>query len=226
MNTQAPEARLNRTDGAVEIVAVFETIQGEGPFAGSPAVFVRLAGCNLRCPACDSLYTLGRNFITPLELVEWVRARRPSGLVVITGGEPFRQQLGPGVLALVQAGFGVQIETNGSLYWEDFPFDLATIVCSPKGAIDRRLEPHINAWKYVISADAVDPTDGLPTSALGMPTPPARPQSNPPGVRVYVQPADAQDPETNMANLKAAMHSCFQFGYYLSIQTHKLLGLP
>ena len=60
INTQVA-LKQSLTDGAsLQVNSVFHTIQGEGPFAGSPSVFVRLSGCNLQCPACDTEYTEGR----------------------------------------------------------------------------------------------------------------------------------------------------------------------
>ena len=55
-----PIEKVQRTfDGTLEVHSIFKTIQGEGPFCGTPAVFIRLAGCNLQCPWCDTclLYT-------------------------------------------------------------------------------------------------------------------------------------------------------------------------
>ena len=52
LNVQPPEKQVSRSDGFLDVVSVFKTIQGEGPFAGTPAIFVRTAGCNLFCPNC------------------------------------------------------------------------------------------------------------------------------------------------------------------------------
>ena len=48
---------LNETGLSLQVNSIFYTIQGEGPFAGRPAIFIRLAGCNLQCPGCDTEYT-------------------------------------------------------------------------------------------------------------------------------------------------------------------------
>ena len=56
-NTQPAEKQVKSSGLILAINSIFYTIQGEGPFAGSPAVFVRLAGCNLQCPMCDTEYT-------------------------------------------------------------------------------------------------------------------------------------------------------------------------
>lgn len=243
-NTQPAEPRLaDREDGALEVHSVFLTLQGEGPFAGTPAVFVRLAGCNLTgdlsggrstCPACDTAYTEGRKLVKPQDLLEQVKdtGNENIKLVVITGGEPFRQGLARFVEKLLWYYSHVQIETNGTLYRKDFPWDDngLSIVCSPKTPrLHHEIAPYISAYKYILQAGQVDPKDGLPLTTMGGTKRPARPllraQSGRYLEQVYVQPLDEQDPEKNAANAKAAVESCLKFGYKLSYQVHKLLGL-
>lgn len=223
LNNQPPEARTN-LDGRLDVIGSWLTIQGEGPFVGTPAVFVRLAGCQLQCPACDTRYTEGRYWREPEELLAEIEKIRPDGLVVLTGGEPFRQNIAPLAHKLWGRGYTVQIETNGGIYREDFPFSLVAVVCSPKGAIRKELRPHIAAWKYVVKAGSIDEADGLPISALDMPTRPARPEGS--KAPVYIQPCDQNDPEANQRNLEAAKESCFRHGHRLCLQLHKILGLP
>ena len=54
INKQPIEKREPSYEGTLQVHSIFKTIQGEGPFCGTPCVFVRLAGCNLQCPACDT----------------------------------------------------------------------------------------------------------------------------------------------------------------------------
>ena len=113
---------------------VFATLQGEGPFAGEPAVFVRLAGCNLRCFWCDTEFESSSWHPSMEELVERIESTRAPhcDLVVLTGGEPLRQDVSLLIDALLGRGHRVQIETNGTL-WVDLPEDeRLTVVCSPK----------------------------------------------------------------------------------------------
>jgi len=241
LNVQQPEKVVpdhtsEARAGALDVVEVFPTIQGEGPFAGVPAVFVRLAGCNLQCPACDTNYTNGRKLMTVSDLMKEIRrvgpASRPKyrelGLVVITGGEPFRQSCGPFVRALIFEGYRVQFETNGTVFdksmehwWRD-----VTLVCSPKTPlIHAEMEKRITHYKYVVEADQIDPTDGLPLSALLNGLRPYRVPTGP-KVRIYVQPCDEADPEKNRRNTQAAIDSCQQFGYTFCAQIHKIVGLP
>lgn len=229
INKQQPEPIQRIPEGAVEVHHAFHTIQGEGPFAGTPAVFLRLAGCNLQCPWCDTEYTSQRKLTMPSKVVELVisKAERRTGLVVVTGGEPLRQNIGPMCVALLRAGWLVQVETNGTLYDKDLPYDHNNfwIVCSPKmPRINPNLMPHIDALKYVLEDGHVDPNDGLPSSTLGGQLGVGRPNDTFRGI-IYVQPLDVQDDGANALNTAAAVASSLTFGHRLCIQTHKLCGL-
>ena len=234
-NLQAPEKPVYATqDGStLDVVEVFPTIQGEGPYAGRPAVFVRLAGCNLRCPGCDTNYTAGRAPTDTIHLARKVLELFPykstgivRPLVVLTGGEPLRQPVGPFVRLLNETGFGVQVETNGTIYQEDFPwYGPNVVVCSPKtGTINELLRFHVKDLKYVLRAGAVDEADGLPTSILGQGAP-ARPWGRFTGT-VWVQPEDEGDKEKNEANTEAAVQSAMKYGYRFGVQLHKWIGMP
>lgn len=214
--------------GLLDLHHMFTTIQGEGPFAGVPAVFVRLFGCNLQCPMCDTDYTSNRSQVMPHFILDAVKGMSsPSKLVVFSGGEPMRQNIAPAVRLLLEHGYRVQIETNGTLFVPDLPYDQITVVCSPKaGKINAELAPHITALKYVLHANSIDPEDGLPLKALAHPAAPrvARPPVGFEGT-VYVQPIDVNDPIENNRHLDAAIRSCLKFGYTLCLQTHKIINL-
>jgi len=226
-NVQPIEKVIFNQEGALDVVSVFSTIQGEGPFTGTPATFVRLAGCNLRCVHCDTDYTRHRQEMPILRLLNEVRHHK-NRLVVLTGGEPFRQNIGPFVRLLKKHMYRVQIETNGTLppYTPEYRWSVNivdSIVCSPKTPlVNKVLIKYVDAWKYVLEHDHVDPKDGLPTSVLGAPIRPCRPKNR---TEVFVQPADDQDAKRNQANIAAALKVCMEHGYRLSLQTHKILGL-
>ncbi len=215
-------------DGSLWVQEVFYTLQGEGPFSGQPAVFVRLAGCNLRCFWCDTEFE-SSDWTPSLEaLLDRVDTHlTPTcDLVVLTGGEPLRQDIRPLVGALLGRGLRVQIETAGTL-WLDLPDDpRLTIVCSPKtGRLNVELAPRIDAYKYVIAANEVADDDGLPTrstQARGKATRIARP---PAGAKVYVMPRDDQDPRANRENTLATAAVALRFGYTMTVQLHKLADL-
>lgn len=243
-NQQLPEKRENGDGHRLQVNSVFHTIQGEGPFAGTPAVFVRLAGCNLQCPLCDTEYTLRGGYNVP-DLVDSVNEARPywpsgrphdrtpyrvpTNLVVITGGEPFRQPIGLFIKALMDEGYRVQVETNGTLYQPcvNYTHPMLTIVCSPKaGNVNRELLPWIDAWKYVATADSLDPADGLPTHALEHPNGGKlfRPPLGHPAP-VFLQPVDEQHQEQNELNTEAVVRSCLEHGHRLCLQLHKIIGV-
>jgi len=112
---------------------IFYSLQGEGFLAGVPSVFVRLAGCPLRCRWCDTKYAwadeAGRQH-TVNDVVQSVQKKRCKH-VVITGGEPMIQpDLPKLVRELKAAGKHITIETAGIAYIPDMPCDLMSI--SPK----------------------------------------------------------------------------------------------
>lgn len=239
LNRQPITKKNNDRSAPLQVHSIFYTIQGEGPFAGTPACFVRLGGCNLRCPLCDTEYTEGVFEASPEDVVDLVQATKvhDKGLVVITGGEPFRQEA-TGLLAelLFDAGFYVQIETNGTMeppdlngmhYSLDAGHRLGVyIVCSPKtGKLNEYTAKLACAYKYVLHADHVDPVDGLPTAALNHTANPVLAKPKDPEIPVYLQPVDEQDEAANARHRAAVVESCMRYGYILQLQIHKLLEL-
>lgn len=224
----APEGRLDVFD-------FWETIQGEGPFSGRRAIFVRLAGCNLQCPGCDTDYTSKHTTYIAESLSarinsdfkhhkDCIDTSRYNPLLVITGGEPFRQNFGPFARLMLTEGWEIQVETNGTVWHDDIPMLPITFVCSPKyDYIHEELKPHIKALKYVIRAGEVD-SDGLPLYALGYKFRPARPREWFKG-EIWIQPCDEGDPARNKAYMDEAVAVCMKHGYRLGLQIHKLIGV-
>lgn len=213
--------------------SIFDTIQGEGIFSGHPATFLRLIGCNIRCPSCDTEYTNDPKQMTPHEIVDEISSKTaPNKLVVISGGEPLRQNLYPTVSALICAGFKVQIETNGTLPLPNFMEDLCDmflgkclfIMCSPKGRINHKLAPYISAYKYVLSHTYVNVENGLPTKVLDINMKLTYPPEDC-KVPIFLQPMDSQDEVINRKHLDAVLRSCYQYGYTLCLQVHKIIDV-
>lgn len=105
-------------NAVLDVHSIFRTLQGEGPFTGHSAIFIRLAGCNLQCPACDTDYTSKRSLMsvqTIIDKVNTLKIGQTIQLIVITGGEPLRQNISDLCILLYQAHYTVQIETNGTL---------------------------------------------------------------------------------------------------------------
>ena len=116
----------------MQIIEIYKSLQGESSYAGLPCVFVRTAGCNLRCVWCDSEYTFKGGQRIPVEDVEReVRRLSPDGgLVEITGGEPLLQEAE--VVALMErllaAGFTALLETSGERLLDKVPAQVVKIV--------------------------------------------------------------------------------------------------
>ncbi|MCI4458058.1 MAG: 7-carboxy-7-deazaguanine synthase QueE [Thermocrinis sp.] len=153
---------------ALKVNEIYPSIQGEGLLIGSPAVFIRLQGCNLRCPWCDQPSALffvegGVNLKVEqiLDKVSEYKIRH----VVITGGEPFAQEgLATLVKELVQRDYFVQIETNGTLWQEGLEnLENLHITCSPKWSAHWFVHPKIlqNAKELKFVVDDVLSTEVL-----------------------------------------------------------------
>ena len=117
----------------MRINEIFYSLQGEGFLAGVPSVFVRLAGCPLRCRWCDTKYAWSKEAGRRYSIDQIVRAMRqwPCRFSVITGGEPMVEPDLPQLVGqLKAAGKHITIETTGIAYIPDMPCDLMSI--SPK----------------------------------------------------------------------------------------------
>lgn len=182
-NELRPRETAKAPNFKLQVADIWYTIQGEGPFFGCPAVFIRLTGCNLACTFCDTVWDdKNDKYLEPLEIVRQVNElakptndRRQCDLVVITGGEPMRQDLLTLCSGLVANGYHIQIETAGTFWQPDLePYLIEmydgdtvpaniTLVCSPKTKhVHPKIAEHCNHWKYVIQYYKVNIFDGLP----------------------------------------------------------------
>jgi len=130
------------------VTGIFFTLQGEGPFAGLPAIFIRLAGCNrglkvgMGCEFCDTAFQVEKGVVMSFKEIATVMAEQRQGrrfvadpLMVITGGEPMMQDnLHEFVFLMKRAGWMVQIESNGDRLIAGFeePDPAVFLVVSPK----------------------------------------------------------------------------------------------
>jgi len=98
------------------VTEVFPTLQGEGRYTGSPAYFIRLAGCDVGCSWCDVKESWQVENHPQIEVDELVLGAKESGLsmVVLTGGEPCMFNLEPITYALKKEGFKIHLETSGA----------------------------------------------------------------------------------------------------------------
>ncbi|HEX7127318.1 MAG TPA: 7-carboxy-7-deazaguanine synthase [Thermodesulfobacteriota bacterium] len=217
---------------------IFYTLQGEGAQTGRPAVFCRFAGCNLwsgreadrstaACTFCDTDFVGtdgpgGGKFATPEALAAAVAAAWPGGadaargaarhaagarprpFVVLTGGEPLLQLDAPLVDALHAAGFEVAVETNGT---QPAPPGLDWICVSPKSTAELVLAAGDELKLVFPQRDA--PPERFERLAFR---------------HFFLQPMDGPDRDRNTA---AAVRYCLEHPQWrLSLQTHKLLGIP
>jgi 7-carboxy-7-deazaguanine synthase len=202
---------------------IFYTLQGEGANAGRAAVFCRFAGCNLwsgreqerakaDCQFCDTDFVGtdgegGGKFATANELADAcanVAGGAGATFIVLTGGEPMLQVDGVLIDALHARGFTIAIETNGTL---PVPRAIDWICVSPKAGTDLRQRSG-DELKLVFPQADLDPETvaGLAFSHR------------------YLQPMDGPDAK---ANTDRAIAYCKAHpGWRLSVQTHKLLGIP
>lgn len=219
MNTQKVVKR-NANKQQLNVHSIFETIQGEGIFVGHPSTFVRLYGCNLMCPMCDTDYTSTLALMSPEDVLLKVGSNK---LVIITGGEPLAQDISALVDILYGAGKIIQIETNGTLYLPPLDYNKVTIICSPKlDKVHPKLQPHITAYKYVGKEGGLG-DDGLPNNVLGHKVKEKVFRQHG-SIPVYLQPEDEDNINKNKSNLVSCIKSCKENGYILGVQLHKIIG--
>lgn len=202
---------------------IFYTLQGEGAQAGRPAVFCRFAGCNLwsgreadrataQCRFCDTDFVGmdgegGGRFAGAGELAAAVAARWPGGgspYVVLTGGEPLLQVDAGLVAALHERGLSIAVETNGTV---EAPGGLDWVCVSPKAGT-RLAVTAGDELKLVFPQKGLDPTEFVGLSFR----------------HFFLQPMDGAQRDANTA---AAVQYCLEHPQWrLSLQVHKLLGIP
>jgi 7-carboxy-7-deazaguanine synthase len=203
---------------------IFYTLQGEGANTGRPAVFCRFAGCNLWsgheadratavCTFCDTDFVGtngpgGGRFSTAVELAAAVAAAWPHAaahrFVVCTGGEPLLQLDDPLIHALHREGFELAIETNGT---RSAPAGIDWVCVSPKAGSELVLRAG-NELKLVFPQPGAEPErfEHLDFAHF------------------FLQPMDGPDRERNT---RLAVSYCLEHPRWrLSLQTHKLLGIP
>lgn len=204
---------LDHDGTSLFVQEIFYTIQGEGPYSGHPAVFVRLGGCNLACSFCDTEFESFQELSIEQILQQIVQYSSRTKLIILTGGEPFRQNITPVTDLLIESGFSVQIESNGTLFRKIRPE--VEVVCSPKSgySIRKELAKNIIALKFIISSNLLEYSSvpNLEEDFAFIP--------------IYVQPMDEYDKKKNATNLALATRLSLENGYKISLQLHKILAV-
>ena len=205
---------------------IFYSLQGEGRNTGRAAVFVRFAGCNLRCSFCDTEFDSFRE-MTAEEILNDIQAvagglsTDSHPLIVLTGGEPTLQADEPFIDLLHQNGYEAAMESNGT---RPAPRNLDWLTVSPKG--------EQNQWKVnygerlpeeikIVFDENTDP-ERILSQVLSLT---AKDSSTEPPL-LFLQPCDTGDTARNAA----IMHRCIEYikhhpRWRLSLQTHKLIGI-
>ena len=190
-----------------DLVEIFESLQGEGRNTGRPCVFIRFAGCNLKCPWCDT--DVSRRFSLSLdELVAEAKGFRARS-VVLTGGEPTAVDGMPElVAALKREGFWIAVETNGTndVPWLSF---VDYVACSPKAEFPDSLRL-ASADEVRVVASSEDVVDFCRDA-----------RNRISATDYYVSPCE-RGGEMDFATAKSALSRLD--GWSLSVQLHKILG--
>lgn len=204
---------------------IFLTLQGEGNFAGRTAVFCRFSGCNLWsglekdrdtavCQFCDTDFVGmdglgGGRFKDAYSLAaaieqQWGERDSSGRFVVFTGGEPLLQLDKPLINVLKQNGFFIAVETNGTIL---VPEGVDWICVSPKRGTTL-MQTYGDELKLVYPQEAMDPKEFESLSFKSF----------------RLQPKDDQHQKEN---LRQTIQYCQDHPkWYLSLQTHKLIGIP
>lgn len=230
----------HRAGDQLRVQEIFYTLQGEGPYTGVPCVFIRLAGCNLRCHFCDTQFDSGydnqlslAHIIKAVDFEVGSDAHFKRKLVVISGGEPMIQNILPLIQTLLATGTKVvQIETAGTTWVDGLEEYIdngkVVLVCSPKTPkVHPKIAQYCVQWKYVVEHNRVSLHDGLPsysTQTNGSAAQVYRPVTTP-VTTIWVSPCDAHEPEKNIQNMVTARDAALQFGYRLNLQVHKIVNV-
>lgn len=252
MNKDIAINRKHFVNDSIFVTSIFRTIQGEGPLAGYPAVFLRLAGCNFgdkedHCSWCDTSFKIEEaeefsvedlaNALTSLD------GYRPTDVLVVTGGEPMLQINLLKLLEAVESKFHkLQIETNGTQAYfcnllASSEIDVMVVV-SPKASVklggyaplSETIKAVASCLKFVVTAE-----EGyhhtVPDWAISQ------------GLPIYVSPMavykkaysgevssiwdhDLIDVEATKANYAYAAKYAMDHGFLLSLQTHLFTAVP
>lgn len=211
---------------------VFETVQGEGTYTGTPAVFLRLQGCGVGCPWCDTKHTWALDIERETSMSSVMDKKEDSDAwaamdaegivrvvqaftarhVVITGGEPCEYDLGPLTAALLDADYVVQVETSGTEPVRVAPGTWVTV--SPKfdmpGGRMVREEALARADEIKHPVGKMSDVENVARRAAPFVH----------GAPIWLQPLS-----TNKTATALCIREATRRGWRLSAQTHKFLGV-
>ena len=188
------------------LAEIFYSVQGEGTWVGTPAVFVRLAGCNLNCRFCDTDYSIKAFLCVEAVVARVGELGGDCPMVVLTGGEPLAQHESSSLIDALRAdGRRVHIESNGSIA-VDLPSDVWLTV-SPKERLHPAMAARANEVKLIV--DGRVPLEWI--AAFGART-----------VPTFLQP-EGNKPRNIALALDAAKADPMRLR--IGVQTHKFIGI-
>lgn len=191
----------------MKINEIFYSVQGEGFHAGTPAVFIRFSGCNLKCPFCDTNHFTG-NEMSVSDIIEEI-TKYPARLIIITGGEPSLFLTDELVNKLHDKGKYVAVETNGT---NKLPSSVDWVTLSPKDNFVKNAVPvnqRYDEVKVVFDGNQnVDKYLSIPAK------------------QYYLQPCDTGNETLNKEIINKTLEHCMKDGKWrISIQIHKILNV-
>ena len=192
----------------MKVNEIFYSIQGEGYHTGTAAVFVRLSGCNLKCPFCDTNHQEGFE-MTEEDIVSEV-IKHPTSLVVITGGEPSLQLTDSLVDKLHSFMRFVAVETNGT---RPLPENVDWITVSPK-------KSHVKGGDVVLKkADEIKLVATMDTDSTDLVCCTS-------ATHLFIQPCDTGDDTENRRIIEHCIELVKRYPEWrLSLQTQKILNV-
>lgn len=135
-NEHGEESKMAQKETIYKINEIFESIQGEGYYSGEPVIFIRLAGCSMGCEWCDTKYCQEVHYsLTTEQVMSYIEKHFVKKRIVITGGEPFEQDLEQLVQTLAHYGYNISIETNGAHEIPTQVSQASWITVSPKKSV-------------------------------------------------------------------------------------------
>ena len=187
---------------------IFYSLQGEGRWMGRPAVFVRMSGCNLKCPFCDTDFRGYSEMSADDILSRCLEEGGECRFIVLTGGEPSLQVDEQLISTLHQAGYYLSMETTGT---HAIPEGIDWVTCSPKVDFTEGGEPavkQVDELKLIFDGEHQISDHGIACTFR------------------YLQPCDVGNDSRNYLIL----NECIKYikahpEWQLSVQMHKIVGI-
>lgn len=193
----------------MRINEIFYSLQGEGRWSGTPCIFIRFSGCNLTCPFCDTKHQDYKMYSED-EILNEIAKYTPCKHIVLTGGEPTLQNIDSLIDILIDRGYYIAIETNGT---RRVPYGINWIACSPKFEYCPKAELNID---WIDELKVVYQGNGQDMSAY----------DNIEASEYYLQPCDTGDIEENCRIIQEAIEFIkANPKWKLSLQIQKILNV-